>query len=133
MAILPWSPGQTAESAPTNAAVSAPSTASGTERSPLMERARTHWAFQRLSPSSPPVSPGASRAPEATPVDRFLRAALSARGLGLGPLADPATRLRRLALGVTGLPPTPEEIEAFSADIRRDPAAADRLLERFLG
>ncbi|MBM3850689.1 MAG: DUF1553 domain-containing protein [Verrucomicrobia bacterium] len=132
-AILSWSPGQTAESAPTNAAVSAPSTASGTERSPLMERARAHWAFQRLSPSSPPVSPGASRAPEATPVDRFLWAALSARGLGLGPLADPATRLRRLALGVTGLPPTPEEIEAFSADVRRDPAAADRWLERFLG
>ena len=117
---------------PTPAAVPVPEPA-------LFKRARTHWAFLPLSPAMPPPAavlqpggPGGSAVADPTPVDRFLQARLAARGLGLSPLADPASRLRRLALVVTGLPPTPEEIEAFDAEASRDPAAAGRWLERYL-
>ncbi len=47
-------------------------------------------------------------------------------------MADPATRLRRMALVLTGLPPSPEEIAAFSTESRSDPAATERWLERLL-
>jgi hypothetical protein len=87
-----------------------------------------HWAFARLAEVMPPTvrQPTAAR----TAIDRFVVAALEARGLGLSPEADRATLIRRLRFDLIGLPPTPEEIAAFSADPRPD--AYERLVDRLL-
>ncbi len=88
----------------------------------------THWAFR------PPVRPelpavrGAERV--RTPVDRFLLAALEAKGLTYSPEADRATLIRRVSLDLTGLPPTIAEIDAFLHDPAAD--AYERMVERYL-
>jgi mono/diheme cytochrome c family protein len=66
-------------------------------------------------------------------IDAFIAAGLQARGLAPNPPADPRTLIRRMSYGVTGLPPSPEEVEAFAAAHAKDPEAAtaalaDRLL-----
>jgi mono/diheme cytochrome c family protein len=67
-----------------------------------------HWSLQPLKKSVPPVVVG-----PATEVDAFILAKLSAKGLALSPEADPRTLIRRLSYDLTGLPPTPEEVEAI--------------------
>jgi hypothetical protein len=71
-------------------------------------RYETHWAYQ---PPRPPATP-----PGVHPVDALVRAKLAEQGLPPNPPADPATLLRRLSLDLTGLPPEPEEVEAFVRD-----------------
>src|SRR5260370_575989 len=63
-----------------------------------------HWAFRKLVPVTPPAVRGAARV--RTAIDRFIEARLEARGLTLGPEADPRTLIRRVAFDLTGLPPT---------------------------
>ena len=65
-----------------------------------------------------------------TPIDRFILAALEAKGLSLNPEADRATLIRRVSFDLTGLPPTPAEIAAFLADTVPD--AYERMVERYL-
>ena len=73
-----------------------------------------HWAFQRIErPEVPAVRDAAW---PTTPVDRFILARLEAEGLRPNPEADPVTLARRLALDLTGLPPTPEDVDQFLAD-----------------
>ena len=67
-----------------------------------------HWSLQPLKKPAPPVVVGS-----ATEVDAFILAKLAAKGLALSPEADPRTLIRRLSYDLTGLPPTPEEVEAF--------------------
>jgi len=73
---------------------------------------RAWWAFQPIrKPALPPF-----RAPQSTirnPVDGFIAAKLEENGLEFSPQADAATLLRRLSFAITGLPPAPEEVEAF--------------------
>ncbi|QEH34431.1 Planctomycete cytochrome C [Aquisphaera giovannonii] len=87
-----------------------------------------HWAFAPASRPEPPAVRDARRV--RNPVDRFLEAALEARGLALAPEADRATLVRRVALDLTGLPPSPGEISAYI----RDPApdAYERMVGRYL-
>ena len=92
-----------------------------------------HWAF--IPPQRPalPVLSEANTPRARNPIDRFVLARLEAEGLGPSPEAAPETWLRRVSLDLTGLPPTPEDIDAFLADIRERgeaayEAAADRLL-----
>jgi hypothetical protein len=70
----------------------------------------------------------------ANPIDAFVRARLARSTDGESwrpaPRASPETLLRRLAFNLTGLPPTPAEIEAFTAD--RSPTAYARAVERYL-
>jgi hypothetical protein len=92
------------------------------------DEARKYWAFQPIrEPAVPTVRDAAW---PASPIDRFILARLEARGLKPAPDADPAAFLRRLTFDLTGLPPTPEEIEAFLADPSAEAAArvVDRLL-----
>jgi hypothetical protein len=85
-----------------------------------------HWAFRPVVRPQPPPVKGAAR----TPVDRFLLAALEARGLTLSPEADRLTLVRRVSFDLTGLPPTVGEIDDFLAD--RRPDAYERMVERYL-
>jgi len=85
------------------------------------------WAFQPIADPAPPEV--ATSWPQ-DDLDRFVWAGLAAQGLGPAPEADRSVWLRRVTFDLTGLPPTPAEIDAFLAD---DSAGAwatvvDRLL-----
>jgi hypothetical protein len=86
-----------------------------------------HWSFQLVQrPAVPIVRDGSVR----NPIDAFILARLQEQGLKPSPEADRVTLLRRLALDLTGLPPTPEEIDAFVRDARPD--AYERQVDRLL-
>jgi cytochrome c553 len=93
------------------------------------EQARkNHWAFQ---PIASPSLPAVTNAEWATsPVDRFVLAKLDSPGLTPSPSADRRTLIRRATFDLVGLPPTPEEVDAFLAD--RSPDAYPRLIDRLL-
>ncbi|REK09452.1 MAG: DUF1553 domain-containing protein [Planctomycetota bacterium] len=87
-----------------------------------------HWAYRRIE--RPPV-PHVENAPvRATPIDHFVLRRLGATGQSLSPEADRPRLLRRVSLALTGLPPTPDEVQAFIADASPDAyeKAVDRLL-----
>jgi len=111
-------------------AMGAPDPRTGGKAHPLdMDAGRQHWAFQPVrKPVPPPVKPSAAGL--RTPVDAFVLVALAAKQLKPAPVADPRTLLRRVTYDVTGLPPTPAEMDAFLAD----PSAEnyDRVIERLL-
>lgn len=90
--------------------------------------ARTFWSFQ---PLKNPAVPGTRDADwSRTPVDRFILARLEAAGLAPNPGADRIRLLRRATFELTGLPPTPEQAEAFLADTR--PEAWEHLIDQLL-
>jgi hypothetical protein len=93
-----------------------------------LAKAREFWAFRPLA-SPPPPSPRRSGWAR-NGVDAFILHALEARGLEPVTDADPRTLLRRLTFDLTGLPPAPEEMEAFAADPSEDAYA--RAVERLL-
>ncbi len=76
--------------------------------------ARQFWAFRPPRPTSPPAVRD-SIWPRSE-IDAYVLAKLEAAGLRPAPDADPLVRLRRLAYDLTGLPPTPERMEAFGDD-----------------
>jgi mono/diheme cytochrome c family protein len=82
----------------------------------------SHWAFQPLRKPAVPEVKGAR-----TPVDAFVVRELEKRGLAPSPEADRRTLLRRVTFDLTGLPPTPEEIESFEKD-----GDYERVVERLL-
>ncbi|WP_428306935.1 DUF1553 domain-containing protein [Lacipirellula sp.] len=86
-----------------------------------------HWSLQPLAPTIPPNDGDPWIA---TAVDAFVMAKLREKGLTPSPPADRRTLIRRLYFDMLGLPPTPEEVAAFSADERPD-AYAD-LVEQVL-
>ncbi|HMC66525.1 MAG TPA: DUF1549 domain-containing protein, partial [Gemmataceae bacterium] len=79
---------------------------------------RAHWAFRK--PARPAVPRVADPGWVRTPVDAFVLAKLAAVGLRPAPPADKATLLRRVTFDLTGLPPTPEELDGFLRDSRPD-------------
>jgi hypothetical protein len=87
-----------------------------------------HWAF--IPPARPAVP--AVRDPSWTrnPIDRFVLARLEAAGLSPQREAARATLIRRVTLDLTGLPPTPAEVDAYLADSR--PGAYERVVDRLL-
>ena len=87
-----------------------------------------HWAF--IPPRRPDIPPVRdTRWPE-NPIDHFILARLEAGGLPPSPRADRATLLRRVTLDLTGLPPTPGEVDAFDRDTA--PGAYERVVDRLL-
>ncbi|HEV7405245.1 MAG TPA: DUF1553 domain-containing protein [Chthoniobacteraceae bacterium] len=94
----------------------------------LTEDDRRHWAFQPLARPAPPAVRHESLV--ANPIDQFILFKLEARGLTLAPPASRETLIRRVTFDLLGLPPTPEEIDAFLAD--HSPAAYEHLLDRLL-
>jgi hypothetical protein len=89
---------------------------------------KKHWAF------IPPVRPALPAVRDTgflrNPLDGFIFARLQKEGLQPSPEADRITLARRLYLDLVGLPPAPEEIDAFLADTRPD--AYERLVDRLL-
>ena len=81
-----------------------------------------HWAYE------PPVKPAVPAG--VSPIDQLVRQRLATLGLSPSPEADRRTLIRRLAFDLTGLPPSPEEVEAFVADTSPDAYAS--LVERLL-
>ncbi len=87
-----------------------------------------HWAFV---PPVKPALPELSKYSTATaPIDRFVLSKLEAADLSPAPAADRATLLRRVYLDLIGLPPTPEQVTAFtnSEDLQAYPRIVDALL-----
>jgi mono/diheme cytochrome c family protein len=86
-----------------------------------------HWSFRPVVRLEvPAVADAAVR----NPIDRFLEARLAAEKLPVNPEADRPTLLRRLSFALTGLPPTPAEVDAFVADT--SPDAYEQQVERLL-
>jgi hypothetical protein len=90
---------------------------------------RAYWFYQPLRrPAVPEV-----RNPKheiRNPIDAFVLAKLRERGLDFNPEADRATLVRRATFDLTGLPPTPKEIDEFLKD--ESPGAYEKLLDRLL-
>ncbi|MFM8358062.1 MAG: DUF1549 domain-containing protein, partial [Verrucomicrobiota bacterium] len=91
-------------------------------------RTKDHWAFR--APVRPPLPPTQDSRWARTPIDAFVLARLEGAGLRPSPEADRPTLLRRLHLDLTGLPPTPGEVDAFVAEAA--PGAWDQVVERQL-
>ena len=89
---------------------------------------RGHWAFEPPRRPAPPEVKDASWGRNA--IDRFVLSQLERRGWRPSPEADKNTLIRRVTLDLTGLPPTPAEVDAFVAD--RRPDAYARLVDRLL-
>jgi hypothetical protein len=95
----------------------------------LPSRAKSaHWAYQPVS--NPPLPRVKNAAWSSNPIDAFIAARHEAAGLIPAPEAPPRTLVRRLYLDLTGLPPSPAEIDAFLAD--KATGAYERLVERLL-
>src|SRR5262249_40941606 len=89
---------------------------------------RQNWSFQPIrQPALPPVRDVAW---VRTPIDRFVLAKLEERGWQPAPPAEPQALLRRIYLDLVGLPPTPEEQEAFRAD--SSPQSLDHVIRDLL-
>ena len=87
-----------------------------------------HWAFRPPERPDPPPVPNPDWA--RGELDRFVLARFDREGLEPSPEADRRTLVRRLSLDLTGLPPAPDEVEAFVADA--SPDAWERLVDRLL-
>lgn len=93
------------------------------------ERGRQHWAFRPLMDTSVPEVADVSW-PRGS-VDRFLLEGLEKKGIAPSGDADVFTWLRRVSFDLTGLPPSPEEIQAFARDSSEQGKA--RVVDRLLG
>jgi Protein of unknown function (DUF1553)/Protein of unknown function (DUF1549)/Planctomycete cytochrome C len=89
---------------------------------------RKHWVFQPVANPSPPIH--ADDRWSRSPIDRFVWAKLRDHGLRPSAEADKRVLIRRVTFDLTGLPPTPEEVDDFLADT--SPDAYDRLVTRLL-
>jgi hypothetical protein len=90
---------------------------------------RNWWSFRPIAATEPSTD-GVAQEWTANSIDRFVFAKLAAAGLKPSPPADRRTLIRRVTYDLTGLPPTPNEIEAFLAD--SSPEAYEKLVDRLL-
>jgi hypothetical protein len=102
--------------------------AAAAETDPPVVEGRRHWAFQPVRKSVPPVVNDAAWLQ--TPVDAFVLAKLEERQWQPASPAGRAEWLRRVSFDLVGLPPSPEEIQAFCDD--RSPVAFERVVNRLL-
>lgn len=93
------------------------------EERPILPEERKYWAFRPLIRHPLPVN-------ARNPVDSFLQSALKAKGLKASPPADRRSLVRRAYLDLTGLPPTPAQVNAFVND--RSPDAFAKVVEELL-
>ncbi|MCE9629165.1 MAG: PSD1 and planctomycete cytochrome C domain-containing protein [Planctomycetia bacterium] len=89
---------------------------------------KDHWAFVKPTKPSPPATANATW--PRNEIDRFVLARLEQEGIAPAPEADKATLCRRVFLDLTGLPPSPAELDAFLADT--SPEAYEKLIDCLL-
>jgi hypothetical protein len=94
----------------------------------LQGRKQQHWAWQPVRPQSPPKIEGSNW--PTSPIDAFVLEKLQTNSLSPSPPADRRTLIRRLFFDLTGLPPTPDEVEIFVTD--RSPDAYEDLVDGLL-
>ncbi len=94
----------------------------------LWKRRGEHWCWRPIV-DHPPPDVGDASWPR-NPLDRFLLARLESEGLRPAPEADKETLIRRLYFDLVGLPPAPEDVDAFLADTAPD--ACERLVASLL-
>ncbi|MEP7366298.1 MAG: PSD1 and planctomycete cytochrome C domain-containing protein [Acidobacteriota bacterium] len=115
--------------APSQLAAAEPApAASAAYRSKVTDKDRQFWAFRPLANPPVPSIPGAK--PGLNPVDAFLLRKLQEKQLAFSKPAEKAILIRRAYLDLTGLPPSPEEVDAFLKD--KSPAAYTALVDRLL-
>ncbi len=90
----------------------------------------TWWAFQSLEKPPPPSPPALPDHWRHSPIDRFVYARMAETGLLPSRPTDQRTLIRRAGFGLIGLPPTPEETEAFLGDPSAE--AYEKLVDRLL-
>lgn len=87
-----------------------------------------HWSF--LAPVSPKIPVVRDSARVRNPIDAFVQHRLEREKVAPAPEADRTSLIRRVTLDLTGLPPTPDEVDAFLTD--RSPDAYERVVDRLL-
>ncbi|HEX2749745.1 MAG TPA: DUF1549 domain-containing protein, partial [Verrucomicrobiales bacterium] len=90
---------------------------------------QAHWAYLPPVKPKPPENPKTAL-PVRNPVDSFIGARLAEEGLAPAPEADKVTLARRLYLDLTGLPPSPQEVDVFAKDTAPD--ACEKLVDRLM-
>src|SRR5215475_13413633 len=93
------------------------------------DEARKFWSFQPVKDHRPPKVK--NEAWIKSPIDRFIMAKLEENGLRPAGDANKRALIRRATFDLTGLPPTPEEVEAFLSDT--SPKAFEKVVDRLLG
>jgi hypothetical protein len=111
---------------PNNSAIATETTTAA--RSQITEKHKQWWAFHPIKPIEPPNVQKSEWA--RNEIDRFILAKLESAGLSAAPEADRKSWLRRVTLDLTGLPPTPEELDRFLKD--SSDRAYDDVVERLL-
>lgn len=92
------------------------------------EQKPDHWAFRPLSKPAIPKTTDTSRI--RNPIDAFVLSKLESNGMTFSPQADRRTLIRRVYFDLTGLPPMPEQVQAFVADA--SPDAYEKIVDRLL-
>lgn len=92
----------------------------------VTEEAKKHWAYQPIKKPEIPQVKGVTT----NPIDHFILAKLEAKGVPIYPPAEKLHLIRRVTYDLTGLPPTPEEIDSFLND--SSPNAYEKLVDRLL-
>jgi mono/diheme cytochrome c family protein len=87
-----------------------------------------HWSL--IAPKRPPLPPVKDAAWVRTPMDAFILAKLEAAGLKPAPEADRRTLARRVSLDLTGLPPSPADVDAFVNDA--SPNAYEKYVDQLM-
>jgi mono/diheme cytochrome c family protein len=105
-----------------------PEAAGAKTTSSVAEARAKHWAFQPVSKPALPAVRGGDWA--RTPLDRFILAKLDEQGFSPAPAADRRTLIRRASIDLTGLPPAPEDVDAFVND--RSAGAWEKVIDRLL-
>src|SRR5207245_2054876 len=95
---------------------------------PITAKDRQFWAFR--PPVRPKVPQVKNSARVRTPIDAFILAKLEASKLDFSPDAEAVILVRRVYFDLLGLPPSPEEVDAYVSDTRPD--AYERLIDRLL-
>ncbi len=88
------------------------------------------WAIQPVTAQTPPALDEAGRQWAKNEIDHFIYEKLKAKGIRPAPPASRQTFIRRVTLDLTGLPPTPAEVQEFLTDTK--PGAEERLVDRLL-
>jgi hypothetical protein len=98
------------------------------EAAAITDKDRNWWSFRK--PVKPPVPDVKDKTPVRTPIDAFVLAQLEHKGWKMQPEADRRTLIRRAYFDLTGLPPTPAEVQAFLDD--KSPNAWEKVVDRLL-